>query len=274
MKIVDWLTENTQQLQSAGIATSRLDCLVLLEECIEKNRAYIIAHPEFELDTSHIIALSAQIARRMTHEPLAYIRGKTDFFEHEFVITPRVLEPRPESEAIIELLQQHQPTGTIIDVGCGSGALGITAKLAFPKCTVLLLDIDPQCLQVAQQNSIALHANCTTIQSDLLASLTDNQVNDATLIANLPYVPDSFPLNKAAMHEPRLAIFGGPDGLDVYRKLFNQISSRNLSPQALYCESLPSQHEALTMLAGTYNFVQAEESDFIQVFNLSAPLQA
>src|ERR1039458_8381365 len=103
MKNNKWLEFATKKFKQAGIGTARLDALVLLEDATGQKRGWLLAHPEHELQRSQIKKLHTQIVRRATHEPLAYIRGKTEFYGHEFVITSAVLEPRPESETMIEL---------------------------------------------------------------------------------------------------------------------------------------------------------------------------
>jgi len=90
-------------------------------------------------------------------------------------------------------------------------------------------------------------------------------------MANLPYVPDNHTINQAAMQEPKIAIFGGPDGLDLYRKLFAQLSNNNMFTGVKYVltESLPPQHPALAKIAKNHGYKQHQEDDFIQVFEKS-----
>src|SRR5690606_5411278 len=97
----------------------RRDCLVLLEDTIKKDRAWVVAHPEYELDQKVVQQLNALITKRANREPLAYIRGKAWFYRRFFTVTPDVLIPRPESETIIELLLKLKlkPKQTIIDIG-------------------------------------------------------------------------------------------------------------------------------------------------------------
>ena len=154
----------------------------------------------------------------------------------------------------------------VADVGAGSGALGITARLEFPedrKPTVDLLEIDPEAAKVAETNVEKHTTSITVIESDLLAgSGKDYDV----LLCNLPYVPDTHAINRAALHEPRIAIFGGPDGLDLYRRLFKQVGKLKKRPLYILAESLPPQHEALTRIAREYGYEPDRTDDFIQVF--------
>lgn len=274
----NYLTKATEQLAIHGIETARLDALVLMEDVLNLDRAQILADPDREITDTEQQKLVSLISRRSQHEPLAYIRGKAEFYGRDFIVSPAVLVPRPESETIIELLRteiDEQKPGThsvIIDVGTGSGALAITAKLEFPVATVTGIDIDPACLIIAQQNADALKADVHFTVGDLLEPLIDSPksavTKDTVLLCNLPYVPDSYPINDAARHEPKLALFAGEDGLDLYRKLFTQISQLESLP-TIIAESLPSQHEALLAIAKQYGYHLQAEDDFIQAFSAS-----
>lgn len=264
-----WLQAATQQLTEAEIPTARLDALVLLEDALGVNRAQLLAHPDMEISAKTKNVLSQQLVRRAQHEPLAYIRGKTEFYGREFVVSKAVLEPRPESETMIELLLKRSDLPTaprIADVGTGSGALGITAKMELPGAIVDLLDIDIHALEVAKTNVIKL----TTRISAFLADLLEGSGGEYdVLLCNLPYVPDDHVINAAALHEPPIAIFGGPDGLDLYRKLLKQVDTVRHKPLLILCESLPPQHEALKQLFTQHGYLEDVEDDFIQVFKLA-----
>lgn len=271
MTTSEWLILATEELEIAGIGTARLDCLVLLENVLGIDRAKILAEPNTEMLSKDVAKLAKLLNRRVTHEPLSYILGTTEFYGNNFVITPAVLEPRPESETMIDLLKTlpDLPKNThLADVGTGSGALGITAKLERPKWAVELLEIDDKALKIAQTNVDKYTIDISVIQSDLLAN--SGQANDI-LLCNLPYVPDDYQINLAAGQEPPLAIFGGPDGLDLYRKLFEQIEELPKRPLYLLCESLPPQHEELQNIARQSGYKLRQTDDFIQVFERLAP---
>ena len=266
-----YLQATTAKLEQAGISTARLDMLVLLEDTLAIDRAHLLAHPEKEITHEQLERLELLVQRRLQHEPLAYIRNKTEFYGRDFYINHDVLEPRPESETMIDMLKPIAPeTKTIIDVGTGSGALAITAALEIPTASVIGVDNDTGCLRVARRNATSHKANIIVMQSDLLSELTDSTLNGATLLCNLPYVPDNFHINLAAMHEPRQAIFGGPDGLDLYRRMLQQIRSRSATPKIILAESLPPQHDELARIAKAAGFVLEAEQDFIQYFRTSS----
>lgn len=267
LRVDIWLKDGTQELLKSGVSTARLDCLVLLEDITGRNRASILAHPEAELTSAQLAKLSEQIRQRSRHIPLAYIRGMTEFYGRVFSVNDRVLEPRPESEAIIELLRGiSDKVRSVIDIGTGSGALAITAKLEHPQLAVLGIDIDPDCLAIAQANAAKHRAAVTFQQSDLLKNLSTKDLEDSVLLANLPYVPDEYPLNRAATHEPELAIFGGKDGLDLYRVLFTQSKSIQSRPRFIITESLPAQHTDLTKIAHDNGYGLIKSAGLVQLY--------
>jgi release factor glutamine methyltransferase len=266
MNVQLWLSDAQVKLEAAGISTARLDALVLLEDALGMNRANLLAHPDIEITTATQNVLTEQLTRRAGHEPLAFIRGKTEFYGREFVVNQAVLEPRPESEAMISLLLGYTDLGPalrIADVGTGSGALGITAKLELPESSVDLLEIDDDAIKVAKTNVIKLTTGISVFRTDLLEGSANNY---DVLLCNLPYVPDEYEINTAASHEPAIALFGGPDGLDLYRKLLEQLEYTQKRPLLILCESLASQHAALKELFATHGYREDTEEDFIQAF--------
>jgi release factor glutamine methyltransferase len=269
MKANDWLAQAQAKLEQADIATARLDALILLEDILQRDRAYLLAHPELTLTSKQVATLSKQLKRRAEHEPLSYIRGKTEFYGREFLIDGHVLEPRPESETMIDLLKQLDINNAhIADIGTGSGALAITAQLEIPDAQVAAVDIDEQCLKVTAKNAENHEVKILLFPGDLLAPFLQKSCNfiPDILLCNLPYVPDDFQINQAATHEPAIALFGGPDGLDLYRTLFKQSQELLKQPKVL-TESLPSQHTELTAIASAHGYKQVVEDDFIQLFD-------
>lgn len=276
MNCDQWLSHTVDQLNKAHVSTAWLDTLVLLEDATGKNRAWLLAHPEFELSDKQVKKLEKQIDKRTQYEPLAYIRGKTEFYGREFYIDYRVLQPRSESEIMIELLKalhtelsDKDETHMLADIGTGSGALAITAKLEIPQLEVIATDIDQACLMVGRKNARNLQANVNFRQGNLLEPIYDLAHNPSPgliMLCNLPYVPDAHTINQAAMHEPAQAIFGGVDGLDLYRQLFAQTKNLPMRVQRIFTESLPPQHEALALIAKNVGYAELQEDNFIQVF--------
>lgn len=209
--------------------------------------------------------------------PLAYIRGDAEFYGREFAVNAHTLVPRPETETMVELvckLVSSESAGekaVIADIGTGSGAIAITAKLELPAADVIATDIDERCLEAARQNAQSFKTDISFLHGSLLEPFATRSLahSPTILLCNLPYVPDNFQINTAATHEPRHALFGGPDGLDLYRELFEQTNSLAAKPLYVFTESLPPQHEALAGIAKAAGYSLEEIDDFIQLFKSS-----
>jgi release factor glutamine methyltransferase len=259
------------QLSQSGILTSRLDCLVLLEDTLDIDRAKILAQPQTNIEPAVFKQYQKQIIKRSRHIPLAYIRQQSEFYGRVFYIDQRVLEPRPESETIIEELKiilDHTLIAQVLDVGSGSGVLAITTKLEFPTIQVYATDVDKKCLNVIRINAQMHSAQISIFQGDLIKPIKNNFWRKQTLVmANLPYVPSHWQINTSALHEPGRAIFGGPNGLDLYIKLFKQFSDLEHPPIWVITESMPPQHQQLAKIANKSGYSLAKTNDFIQCFS-------
>lgn len=298
MTVEKWLKHATDKLERIGIGSARLDALILLEDSLNKDRAWLLAHPEARISVVKLRRLERQLVKRVKHEPLAYIRGHTEFYGRKFKINRHVLEPRPESETMIDLLKQIagrqksvvgsrkgswlEDRGSrlnIADVGTGCGAIGITAKLEIPGARVDLYDVSAGALAVARANE---HIHELKLHIRKMNLLARPLVPYDIVLANLPYVPSGWKINEAAMAEPKLAIFGGKDGLDLYRRLFAQLERftadasvgaptlwrRGWKPKYLLTESLPPQHQKLAKIAAGHRYKLLKSQDFIQVFEI------
>ncbi len=265
MKLAKFLNDSETKLNAAGIYSARLDILILLEDMLHRDRAWILAHGEQELSNAQVKRLERKLERRSKHVPLAYIRGHSEFYGRKFKVNRHVLEPRPESETMIELLKElklpHSPT--LADVGTGNGAIGITAALEIPGSTVDLYDISAGALAVAKHNAHLHELHLHVRKMNLLSRPLHPY--DA-ILANLPYVPSRWKINEAAMAEPKIAIFGGKDGLDVYRKFLVQLKRAAWKPEFVLTEALPPQHQELSKIANENGFELVKAADFIQIF--------
>jgi release factor glutamine methyltransferase len=265
MTLGQLLAAQEAKLKAAGISSARLDVLILLEDILHKDRAYLLAHPEHLINEGQARRLDRKTERRAHHVPLAYIRGHSEFYGRSFRVSRHVLEPRPESETMIEMLKKLRlpPRPAIADVGTGNGAIGITAALEIPGSIVDLYDISAGCVSVAKHNThlheLHLHVRKMNLLSRPLRPYD-------VVLANMPYVPDHWHINEAALHEPKIAIFGGPDGLDVYRKLFAQLQRFTWKPRYVLTEALPPQHDNLADVAAQNGFALIKTDDFIQGF--------
>ena len=188
--ITSWLTTATNTLKQADITSARLDAELILANTLRKNRTYLHAHLDEEIDPRRVDIAEARLSLRLDRVPLAYILGKKEFYGREFDVSPSVLVPRPESEEMINMLlklapQDNQPR-TLIDVGTGSGCLGITAALELPdNWHIVLSDISPKALSVAEKNAKKLGAKVFTQKQSLLLGQFEKL---DCILANLPYV--------------------------------------------------------------------------------------
>ncbi len=268
MTISDFITNTTKTLKTAGIESARLDCLVLLGDAFGQDRAYLLAHPETEIPQTTEVELNTKVIQRVKHTPLAYIRRRAPFFGCEFEVNKHVLVPRPESEVIIALLKNLPlpDNPRIADIGTGSGCLGITAALEFKKAHVDVYDVDKNALNVASANVAKYNVAVGCHQSNLLNACSKPY---DVLLANLPYVPDNYAINRAAGHEPKLALFGGDDGLDIYRRFWQEVAGLKYLPQFILTESLLTQHDPLAHIAISSGYRLKTSEGLAQCFELS-----
>ena len=188
---------------------------------------------------------NAVLERRKKREPIQYILGKAFFFNSEFIVTPAVLIPRPETEIMVEKLIEFLPeNGVMADIGCGSGCIGISVALERPDVQVYAFDISAAALQVARLNAQNLNVpNIEFIESDLLANCPSNIKIDA-VGANLPYVP--FEDYRTAQlevrdYEPQLALTADDNGLEIIIRCIAELPHFMKKGGAAFFEIDPSQ---------------------------------
>ena len=233
------LNSGAARLRASGSESARLDTELLLGWAIGAERTALIAHPEAAVGEDALAAFESVVARREKGEPVAYLRGIKEFYGLAFAVDCRALIPRPETELLVEaaerevawrLTSEPRPAGTpnlrVVDVGTGSGAIAIALAVLLrrrrmlPEVTILAVDCSADALGLARENAVA-HAVADAVafvEADLLPA---GEAPFDLVLANLPYIPsgdvDGLPV--AASFEPRLALDGGPDGLDVIRRL-------------------------------------------------------
>ena len=209
-----------RRLTISGVPDPTWDAAHLLSDILQRPAL------ELRLDTDTLLtplqeeAYEALICRREKREPLQYIEGETDFCGHVFSVTHDVLIPRPETEMLVAHAVHSAPNAAcVLDVCCGSGCIGLSVKFARPDLQVVLSDISPEALAVARRNAARLSCDVTLTQGDLLTPFAAGHF--ALILANPPYIPsgECDHLQSEVMQEPRLALDGGADGLQVYRRL-------------------------------------------------------
>ncbi len=221
-----------ETLTQAGIANARHEALWILEDALGITRLQLHANPHTPVDAEVCQRAVALFQRRALHEPLQYVLGNQDFFGLDFLVQPGVLIPRPETELLVEEaigLLRTDARPVILDVGTGSGCLAISLAVNLPGAVIIASDKSVSALHLAQVNAMrhGVSQRILWAAGDLLSHLlSGNLAGKVTaIIANLPYIshaewehlsPD------VKDFEPRLALDGGPDGLDVYRRLLDE----------------------------------------------------
>lgn len=272
MTIKQWLNQANLKLQAQAISSARLDAELILAHCLKKNRTWLIARSDHLLDSKTQQEANQLLRRRLNNEPLAYLVGYKEFFGRKFEVSPAVLIPRPESETLIELLSElvdHPGLGVaqqLLDVGCGSGCLGITAKLEYPQLEVTLSDISPEALAVARRNAEKLKANLTILESDLLTGFIDNNRRFDYIVANLPYVDPDWFMSAETAYEPQLALIARDNGLDLIKQLIKQSHPVLKTKAKLLLEADPRQHQAISNFASTAGFTMTHQRGYCLVF--------
>lgn len=237
--------------------TAALDAQVLLAHILGKSRAWVLAYPEAQLDDEQTNHIEHACARLNTGEPLPYILGTWEFFGLQFIVTPDVLIPRPETELLVEQalswLQSNPARRRAADIGTGSGCIAVSLAYQIPDLQGIATDISLAALQVAKQNILLyeLGSRIHLVQADLFSGICPPSDKQFDLIcANLPYIPHAtLETLSVSRWEPHLALYGGQDGLDLIRRLLEEISDR-LSPGGLLLLEIEAcQGEAVETLA-------------------------
>lgn len=269
--INSWIKDATVQLVGAGISSAKLDAEIILAHTLRKSRTFLHAHSDEFLTDRQLEIADARLQLRLDRTPVAYIIGHKEFYGRSFRVTPATLIPRPESETIITLLKELLPAShsllgdfpkKLVDVGTGSGCLGITAKLEIPELDVTLCDISNHALKVAESNAKLLQADVSVLRSDLLA---DYPFTANIILANLPYVGIDWERSPETNFEPELALFATDDGLHLINKLVAQSVTQLAKNGLLFLEADPRQHDAIAKTAKNHGFAVREIRDFIVV---------
>lgn len=262
------LGENT--LRRAKIESRRIDTMLILEKVSGKDRAWILAHPEHELSQEDASRFYDLIDARRKHTPLVHLTNEREFYGLSFYIDARVLTPRIETEQMAEWAIKYTPKdGQLIDIGTGSGAIAVAIATHRADLTITATEVSEDALSVAKQNAETHKTPITFVMSDLWEGVSEETQYD-TIVTNLPYLQDDADLMPEVQKEPAVALFGGPDGLDLYRRFLAGISQYLAVGGHLFTECDPWQHEALINEAARYNLKPVEQGYFILGFEKTA----
>jgi len=211
--------------------TPELDAQVLLANILEKSRTWVAAHPETLLTQSQLASAKKALSRLEAGEPLPYVLGHWEFFGLDLELTPDVLIPRPETELMVERaikwLDASKERRTVADIGTGSGCIAVAIAKHVPDTKIIATDISRPALEVARRNARrqSVVKRIDFVQCDLLPPHPDPFPTDLhfdLICANLPYIPTET-LQGLSIYErePTLALNGGADGLDIFRRLLH-----------------------------------------------------
>lgn len=202
----------------------RLDREVLLMDELDKNRAYLIAHPEHSIDDTTLEHLHEAVSRLHAGEPIAYIRGWKEFCGLRFDVSPAVLVPRPETELLVELaLQEAEANWSVLDLGTGSGAIAVSIAHSKPELTVVATDISLDALLIARKNAMRLAPHVQFCHGDWFTAVG---ATFDIVVSNPPYIGESEPALTALQAEPRGALVSGCDGLSAIRRILSTAADR------------------------------------------------
>jgi release factor glutamine methyltransferase len=218
--ILDVLEKGTSFLDKKGIAEPRLNMELMVACELGIKRMDLYLRFDQPLDKTALASLREKLKKRSENVPLQHINKVVHFGNYEFYCDHRALIPRPETEELVDLVKKQLLTkpARILDVGCGSGVIGLTlSKDLGSDCEQLTLaDLSPEALSLCEQNRKALEVKATLIESNLFSSITGTF---DLIVANLPYIANGerAKLEPEVLHDPRIALFSGSDGLDLLR---------------------------------------------------------
>lgn len=238
MNIKQALEYGIEQLNKNNIESPNLKTRMLLANILNKNKEYLLIHDTEELNISNINKYKENIQKLVNGTPIQYIINKQEFMGLEFYVDKNVLIPQPDTEILVEEVinickeQNANKKIKILDLCTGSGAIGISIANNIKNCEMTLSDISYDALEIAQKNSVIVEdigedigdsqkSNIRTIQSDLFEKIEEKF---DIIVSNPPYIETKTiqTLDKEVQMEPKLALDGGEDGLDLYRRIIKE----------------------------------------------------
>jgi release factor glutamine methyltransferase len=250
--LAEWVTSSTQELKSIT-DTPQLEAQLIVAHVVKQSRTWLVSHLDHSLDEHQSFELETLLSNRLQLVPLPYILGKWSFYGLDFIVSPDVLIPRPETELLVSealnWIQNHPGQNRVVDVGTGSGCITVSLAQNMPSIHMSAIDISMPALKIAMRNAIdhQVISQISFIQSDLLSALAGPF---DIICANLPYIPsttlETLPVR---LYEPVSALDGGTDGLNFIRRLLVQ-SINHISPEGLLLFEIEAgQGDAVLQLA-------------------------
>jgi release factor glutamine methyltransferase len=226
--IAELLSKAAEHLQDKGLENPRLNAEIMLGHLLSLKRLELYLHHDRPLNRRELSTFRDMIKRRLAGYPLQYLTGETDFFSLTFQVNPYALIPRPETEILVEAVLSRvrglEPPREIADLGTGSGVIAITLAIHLAESQLWAMDCSSGALALARKNA-RRHGVADRIrffQGDLFEPLKGREGSLAAVVSNPPYVSSNQLKNlsrEIRLHEPSLALDGGPDGLGVIRRI-------------------------------------------------------
>lgn len=229
MTVLEAIQQAARRLENADVESPRVNAELLLADVLRVRRMTLVLDSRRELSADNLTELEAKLRRREAREPVQHILGTAEFYGREFQVNRHVLVPRPETELLAEWALQTIAASSVeapclLDFGTGSGCLAITLALERSTASVLAVDISGDALAVAKANASSLKAPVTFLLGDGFAALPASLKFDG-IVSNPPYIPSREIAGldpEVRDHDPLLALDGGADGLEFYRRLANE----------------------------------------------------
>lgn len=266
----DLMKEAAARLREAGVEGPAEEAELLLAHALRTTRERVFAHPETEVPAAAVRRYRALITRRARHVPYAYLVGFKEFYGRRFFVSEDVLIPRPETEVLVEAVLSSlssrakrsaaEGSLSVLDVGTGSGAVGLTLAAEIPASQVIAIDVSVKALRVARLNAkrLGVEKRVKFKKLDILRpngslgfARDDREGRPMAVVANLPYLLKTTwaaAAPEVRRHEPKLALVSGHDGLDHYRALLRRLRSWKIDPAPLALEAEPDQMPELRRL--------------------------
>lgn len=254
MTIAEWLNHAKDALTESGCSDPQIDARWIAEDMLHMNASALRFEGQNVIPAETLAAMNESLCRRQQGEPVQYILKKADFMGMQFHVDERVLIPRQDTETLVEaviIALQGQKAPRVLDLCTGSGCIGLSIATLVPHAQITLADISTGALEVAKKNAHALNAEVTLRHGDLFNAVGRDKFD--LIVSNPPYIPsEEMPLlQKEVRYEPKLALDGGQDGLDFYRRIAQEAPAHLAEGGSIYLEvGIDEAQAVLEMLRG------------------------
>lgn len=278
MKLTKYLTETANKLKENPHSSANIEARLLISYILQIDINQLFLNDDLDLTIDQKNQLKKLIKRRVNGEPMAYILGRREFYGNDFIIDKNVLDPRCDSEAMIELIKEQYQNQSLqslklIELGIGSGCLIISILMEFKMWMGIGVDISKKAIIIAKKNcqKFDLTTRLKIINGDLFSKIKLNEKFDI-IISNPPYIPSAEIKNlqnEVAIFEPKIALDGGLDGLDFYRNIANKSSQFLEKNGSIFLEIGYNQEESVIKIFNIHNFyLHSKKADLANIVRI------